>query len=606
MSNYTNIISHFFYTAIAMLLFVSCTQEVGEPDIANGNIQLSIGQISLDTETRATPSVLGKPLAGNFDLLIQRKGTSIVAYDGSFTESVSVKPGTYDITATCGEDVRIGRDAPFYKGTAQVAVEKDKTTSVTIPCRVANALISVRFGRDNEESARFEHHYADYGVIVKIGSESMSISSTETATSIYFPAGSNPELSFYGTLRNADNRQVSFDLTSESLPKVLNEAEHAIVTLTLPDPETASVIDISTVDVETVTLDETIPLSWLPLPNVLAEHYYDRNECLQGTDITFTNSYPGMEWKAEVTDAQGTLFRTIEGTGELVSSCINIEDGWKYIPAGEYTATFYLNFDGKISKTGTRTFTVDNPNLKVTASAYTSYSLYQQGNVQQANACEPYTVYSPTVSVNVQSSLWNDARYTCSLNTTLEGTAITNVTTESSAEGTIFSFGNQQNITPSLNGCELMASLTFDKITKNASTVVYVTGLPANFAPPTQEHWSGPGSINWSSSEVQLTGTGSQSITSNKFAVPNGTKVEASYKVLLHGGWAGTTLTLSFGTHDFFSENVSGSLSGKDAPYEDTAVFTTSADVTEVKANNSYGTASTCSYIYYLNYHYAE
>lgn len=610
MSKFISIISRSLFVAATMFLYVSCSQDIEDIDTATGNLRLSIGQVSLDVETRATPSAIGKPLAEKFDLSIRRTGTTIVAYEGAFKESVDVSPGTYDIIATCGKDVRIGRDTPFYKGTAQVTVEKDKSSSATIPCRVANALVSVRFGRTDDEKERFDHHYADYGVLVKNGSESMSIGVDDAATSIYFPAGSSPVLTFYGTLRNAGNREVSFDLTSENFPAVFGEAEHAIVTLYLPDPETASVVDIATVDVETVTLDETIPLSWLPIPSVTPAHNYDKNGCLQGTDITFGNSYPGMQWKAEVTDAQGTLYRTVEGSGELVSSYIANADGWKYVPAGEYTATFYLLLDDKTSKTGTRTFTVGNPDLKVTASAYTSYTLYQNGDVQGANGCDPYTVYSPKVSINVHSSLCQDSRYAFSLNTALDGNAISATNSVSSAEGMEYSFANQQNVMPSLGGSSLSASLTFDKTTANASATVYVTGLPAEFAPPTQEHWTGNGTVTWEGGEVRLgrnTVSQPQYINTDRFAVPAGVKIRAPYHVLLHGATTATTLTLSFGSYEYFKEkSSSGFLNNRDHDFEDVAVFTTTEGVTQSRANNSYGSGQTCSYIYYLNYYYAE
>lgn len=597
----------------SLLLAGACTQDEPAP-LPDGTIRFAIGQateVNDNTYTRATPLELGKPLADKFTLTIQRSGSSQPRYDGKFVESMDLPIGTYDITASCGEDVLIGRDAPYYIGTAQADIEQGKTSSVVIPCHVGNALISVRFGRDAEERARFDKAYTDYGVRIQIDSHSMDITPDRENSSIYFRAGSSPTLTFYGCLRNDNNRPVSFDLSSESLPATFDRADHAKVTLYLPDPETASVIDISTVEVETVTLEETIPLSWLPIPKAQSSHRYDANGCLQGTDLTFTNSYPGMTWKAVVTDAEGNQYRSVEGTGSLTSTYADNAEEWPFLPAGEYTATYYLIQNGWTMQTGTRTFTVGQPDIRVTTSCHTSYSLYQQGDVQGANACDPYTIYSPTVSVNIAPALWQNPQYAASLTTTLGGTDIDASSTATPAEGITFSYADSRDVTPSLNGYTLDATMTFARAETTGSNTVYVTGLPVSFAPPTQDSWWGSGTVSWEVGEVRLGRNAplsqQQSITTERLAVPAGVRIRAPYHVLMHGAFVATTLTLSFGSYDYFSEKSSGgAFNSKDHDFESVATFTTGSPVTQAKANNSWGSGQTCSYIYYLNYYYAE
>ena len=89
--------------------------------------------------------------------------------------------------------------------------------------------------------------------------------------------------------------------------------------LTLPDPESALGVNIGKAEVTTVQLDETIPLSWLPVSTVIPLHQYNEDNMLVGTNLTFSNNYPGMEWKAEVTNAQGETVRIVSGTGALFS-----------------------------------------------------------------------------------------------------------------------------------------------------------------------------------------------------------------------------------------------------------------------------------------------
>ncbi len=199
-----------------------------------GKLRLSIGKVSTDLHTRATPAELQKPLAEHFHVKVQRQGSSYVAHDGKFVESIDASIGVYDVTAFCGEDVVLGKDAPYYYGVAEAEVKKDQSTSVSIPCRVANALVSVKFGIDEDERVRFERFYTDFGLLVRNGEYSMSIGKDETATSIYFPAGTSPELVFYGTLKEDAGRTVSVALSHKDLPTVFKAADHAKVTITLP------------------------------------------------------------------------------------------------------------------------------------------------------------------------------------------------------------------------------------------------------------------------------------------------------------------------------------------------------------------------------------
>ena len=316
-----------------LLCFCACAQEE-IVNVPNGELRFSITQPNTDLNTRATPAELGSPLAEKFNLKIQRQNSEYVAYDGIFKESIEVSVGNYNIIATFGEDVLIGKDTPYYVGNAQATVEKDRSTAVKIPCKVGNALVSVRFGRDSEEKNRFDRFYEDYGVVVKNGDYSMSISKDETSTSIYFPAGTSPELLFYGTLKQDGGRTVYSTLKHKDLPSVFQAADHATLTISLPDPVSAIVVNIDKVELEEARLDETIPLSWLPVSAVVASHNYNDRGLLMGTDLIFSNTYPGMTWEARVSNEQGDTIRQIRGTGELVSA-YDESDEWPFLEAGK-------------------------------------------------------------------------------------------------------------------------------------------------------------------------------------------------------------------------------------------------------------------------------
>ncbi len=595
----------FISIALLMSLFFvgACTQDEQEI-LPNGTIRFAIGQASVTNDkimTRATPAELGKPLAEKFSLTIQREDRINPTYDGKFVESMELPIGTYNITATCGEDVLMGRDEPYYVGTAQATIEMDKTSAVVIPCRVANALVSVNFGRNAEERARFDKYYTDYGVMVKLGSHSMAIASEREASSIYFRAGSSPTYTFYGTLKSDPSQQVSMPLQSDVLPAVYQAADHGILTLTLPEPETALVVQIAKAELETVTMEQSIPLAWLPAPRAEAGHVYDGNGMLVGTDVSLFHPYPSATCKTVLTNADATVVRTVNGKGSQTSAYSSSSD-WPYLNAGEYTATYYIVQDGVEKAIGTRSFTVPQPNLKLTLGGYTSYTKYKdEGNVDAANTCEPYVVYEPTVNLNVSEALL--AKYAHTFTCTYAGAAVAIPAGVNS-----HALGNKTGVAASLTPYVLSAAATFDGVNVQNSRNFYITGLPANFAPPTQAAgWAGSGTVTWNDGGgVRLgknTASQPQYIYHDGFAVPQGTKINFAYNVRAKSATISTTLSINLGNDQLFSERPGWM---KDQTFNTSITHTMSASATQFKCNNSYGSAQTCSYIYSLDLKYAK
>lgn len=594
---------------LGTIALVSCQNET---DIAlpEGGLRVTLNHVSTTTYTRATPAQLGEPVADRFNLKVD-DAAGVAKYSGKFTDQlIRLVGGKYTVTASYGDNPVLDIDAPYYVGTQSVTVTDGQESSAEIRCTVGNALISVVFGRNEAEKARFEKFYQSYGVNVKVGEQSLNLSSD--AKSAYFRAGTHPELEFTGVLKaNGEQVRTTMDLSGTVFPQTFQAADHAIVTLTLPDPESAAVIEISKVELEEATMEETIPLSWLPIPQASAEHQYvDGN--LVGTNVTFTNSYPGMAWKAVVTDADGTEYRTIQGTGSLSSTYSDNAEGWPYLPAGNYTATYYLVQDGQEpQKTGSRTFTVANPNLKVTVDGYTSYSKYLEGDVDAANACDAFTIYALSSKVNISPSLLSNSKYTSSLKTSLNGSLLSG-----DQSGNTFTYNDQTGKTPSFDAYAIACSATFDKATATDSKNVYITGLPVTFAPPTQGAgwYVASNKVSWNDDNVQLgqmAGSGSHSIEYNKFAIPAGTKMECPYKVRMHGATVATTLTLSVGGGDSYMEyfketSSSGAFNSKNHDYESVAKLTAKGQTETSKAHSSYGSGQTYSVIYSLSYKYGK
>lgn len=604
---------HYLYTilALALGLTYSACNEIEDMETAQGTLRFSITQVSVKTETRATPSELGTPLTSSFNLKLQRVGTSLIPYDGKFVETLQVKTGMYDITATCGDNPIIGRNAPYYIGkTENVVVDTDATTPVTIPCKVANALISVKFGKDEEERTRFERFYADFGVSVFVDDYSMEIPMDDTHSSIYFRAGSSPKLVFYGKLKNDNNRPISFDLTSESLPKVFQEADHAIVTLTLPDPESASIVNIGKVAVEDANMDETIPLSWLPVPTATPKHQYDGNGYLVGTNVTFSNSYPGMNWKAVLVNANGEEVREIEGQGELLTKYDNSTE-WPYLPQGKYTAHYYFLTNEGETKVSSREFTVPQPQIEVSAGGYSSYTKYLEGDIDGANACNNKTIYEPWVRLHVSMDLLQNDKYSYSFSYTYNGVRQDIYNGQSYYYTSVI-----ENQPIRVEPYVLKVNATFDGASAETSKEFYITGLPVKFSPPSESNgWKGETKcVKFSDSEVKLGNIGGIStqgedkISNQNFAVPRGVYVQLDYNLGISPATMGTTISIALGNEELYAKSQAGEIGLSFPVYKYTGSTTTEIkrQATQMECRNSYGGGSTYTSIYSLELKYAN
>ena len=600
----------FCLSLLTAILFISCQTDDLNVTV-QGSLKLSIEGISSETtETRSTPAELKEKnglSATDFHLSVTRQGYKSPMYNGNYTDKeMKVPVGSYDITATYGENPLLGRDTPYYIGTTTAVVEEDKTTEASLTCKVANSLISARFGKNLKESERFERFYTSCKMTVHVGNYSMDITSGNPLSSIYLQPGQTFSLSFSGKLKADNDRLVTCELNNAELPITLNAAQHLIVTLTLPDPENATVINISKVEMEEVTLEETIPLSWLPVPQAKPEHQYDNKGYLVGTNVSFSNSYPNMEWKTVVTDANGIDVRTIQGEG-ILNSLYNENTEWPYLPKGNYKATYYIVLDDTPTRHSSREFSIPDPNLQITMGGYTSYSLYLKGEVDEANNCDAYTIYNPSATVNVSPSLLNNSKYYSNISLTY-GSNSKNVSAINYVE-----MGDQTDVAPSFTAYNYSAAANFAGSNASNNIDFYITGLPILFDPPTEENWKSTddGTVVWNSDEVRLGNWNvtwnHQSITCEKFAIPSNTSMLINYDTMVHGAAVETILDLYVGEDKFFTfTSSSGFGNSQDHICKGTVLLKTSNNASYMKAYNDYAAGATCSHIYSLEYLYAE
>lgn len=244
------------------LLTLSCNRA----DMEEGHIGKSGFLVTLTddvrVESRSTPAELEDPLNTDFDLKIIRTSTGETVYDGKFKEDlIQASAGFYQVTASFGTNPVLEVDAPYYEGTVtEVEVRKDTPAQVLVPCKVANALLSVVYG---ESIAKV---YDSYYVTVAVGEESREIRDNESA---YFRAGSFVSVLFHG-IPKGESEERTFELLHEGLTVPLEAGEHAILNLSI---EAGVSVSVEKVEVKKVTVGETVPVEYMPKPKLEAEGF---------------------------------------------------------------------------------------------------------------------------------------------------------------------------------------------------------------------------------------------------------------------------------------------------------------------------------------------
>lgn len=246
-----------------------CQQEDDFRSSAQTGFQITLTDEGNQAYSRTAPTELEKPVASMFRLRVVDASTNKVAYSGKCAESVLVKEGTYNLTATYGDNPVIALDAPYYMGTLEnQQVITGQMTSASITCSVANALLSVNY---NEESLK--KAYEDYSVTVSVRDRSVEIDATGKQ-SAYFKAGSSVQLVFHGHLAGT-GKEVSYDIEPEGSPfSNIPAKTHVKITLGTDGTTSSGVgISVEKVEVSTVSVTETLPLEFLPKPKLESESF---------------------------------------------------------------------------------------------------------------------------------------------------------------------------------------------------------------------------------------------------------------------------------------------------------------------------------------------
>lgn len=262
-----------------IFLLVACQEERLEQGLQSGFL-IALSEIESEVETRTAPADLPDPVKTEFKVTIRNQETDKQQTVKWSEEVVPAEPGTYTLTAEFGENPDLGFDQPYYKGEKTDQTVRDGyTKEVSIPCEVANALVSIRI--KEEDHAAFEKNFPDAYVKISVGSVKDQMW-TDLNTSAYFKAGSTlSQLILYKGHETGE-----LDLLKEvgaTVPKSFQAKDHLIITLGLQGQNGNLSLVVEKAEIKEETISETIPMEWLPRPKVEAEGF-------EGNQLSFVET----------------------------------------------------------------------------------------------------------------------------------------------------------------------------------------------------------------------------------------------------------------------------------------------------------------------------
>ena len=402
--------------SILGIAFYACSgAEETEGVSAASGFQITLVQEESVGEVRKTPAEIGEPAATQFHLKIVNDATQKAVYDAAYKSGfIAAGQGVYTVTATCGTDAVLAIDAPYYKGVTNDVEVPEKSSlpvTVTVACRVANALASV-FVKE-EDRQKFANLYTDYWVEVALGTSSASL--RPDGKSAYYQSGTLPSFTFKGILK-ANGQQVSKLLEADALSDAANFAagQHIRITLGYQPTVPGLLPSIEKVAVETVTVSQTLPVEWLPAPKISSTGFDTENtldvyetETGKSATIDFAVASPlqdvefTLDFQDEVLAAAAVnkTYRLSQMTSSEVANLRNI--GIVLPVVGERYPSIGLtsNFlDALLAQNGT-----------VVKNRITIHSVKANNRTQKDNAAVTYTIatHQPEFSVSVlPGNIW--------------------------------------------------------------------------------------------------------------------------------------------------------------------------------------------------------
>ena len=282
------------------------------------------------------------------------------------------------------------------------------------------------------------------------------------------------------------------------------------ITVTAQNGATYSKVSSKSFTVKAAAMKNLGVIDFKAEPGARAEHTYSGG-ILTGTKVTLTPGLPsGMEAYVENLTASmtrnGIEYRRISKSSASATEVMEVANGMTYVPQGEYVVEYTYTLNG-VPETKTVNVTVPTPTFTVSASAYTSYSKYLEGNISAANNCAPESMYDIKCSVSISDEVLKQFEMSsCTVTLKQPSGSETSLSGSVNKKSSTYLSTSQYNVSE-WGAYTLSSVVTFDGITKSCPPKsLHITGLPYKAAPPTNSGahpWAGSAN-KWDGSYVRL------------------------------------------------------------------------------------------------------
>ena len=365
------------------------------------------------------------------------------------------------------------------------------------------------------------------------------------------------------------------------------------ITVTAQNGATYSKVSSKSFTVESAAMKNLGEIDFKAEPGAKAEHTYSKGT-LTGTLVTLTPGLPaGMEAYVQNLTAtmtkNGVEYRKISKSSASATEVMEVADGMTYVPQGDYVVEYTYTLNG-VAETKTVNVTVPAPTFTVSASAYTSYSKYLEGNISSANNCAPETIYDIKCSVSISDDVLKQLEMSsCAVTLKRPSGSETSLSGSVNKKAGSFLSTSQYNVSE-WGAYALSSSVTFDGVTEScAPKILHITGLPYRAAPPTNggsHPWAGSAN-KWESSYVRL----HKHTISQTFHAPSNVNVSVYQNARIYTRSDDLTYTLSLSGNNLYSINQSSYIPAtKTTNVNESYNAVLNGSNPQLQISNSYGT----------------
>jgi hypothetical protein len=385
------------------------------------------------------------------------------------------------------------------------------------------------------------------------------------------------------------------------------------ITVTAQNGATYSKVSSKSFTVAAAAMKNLGVIDFKAEPGAKAEHTYS-DGTLTGTKVTLNPGLPaGMEAYVENLTASmtknGIEYRRISKSSAYATEIMEVANGMTYVPQGEYVVEYTYTLNG-VAETKTVNVTVPAPTFTVSASAYTSYSKYLEGNISAANNCAPESIYDIKCSVSISAEVLKQLEMSsCTVTLKQPSGSETSLSGSVNKKASTYLSTSQYNVSE-WGAYTLSSVVTFDGVTKSCPPkTLHITGLPYKAPSMVESDWElASWNCEYSNGTIQLgavSGSGECTATSKMaFAIPADINIKVNANVTVRAYylwpiWYNTDFTIKVNGTQIIKQNSNkqdNKNTGKNYNLSGNAAFTPSG--CSVVMNSSYTMAGPWSKIH--------